>query len=125
MFYRIAAIAAVVIFTGVLSSGCAEKTEEQLVTVPPPPPSTPAQEIYAVEAPPPAEAQPASTVTFEQPAAVPITAAATTYTVVKGDTLWSIARKVYGDGQRWQDIAAANGITDAKKLRVGQELILP
>lgn len=31
-----------------------------------------------------------------------------TYTVVKGDSLWAIAKKMYGDGSKWGDIAKAN-----------------
>ena len=48
-----------------------------------------------------------------------------TYTIQKGDTLWSIATRVYGNGQRWQDIAAANPSVDPKRLIVGQQLVLP
>lgn len=32
----------------------------------------------------------------------------TTYTVKKGDTLWSIAKKYYGDGSKWQTIYNVN-----------------
>ena len=44
-----------------------------------------------------------------------------TYTVVAGDTLWSIAEKLFGDGCRWQEIY------DANKALVGPDpdLILP
>jgi len=49
----------------------------------------------------------------------------TSYTIRKGDTLWSISRQVYGNGNRWQDIASANNIANPKKLRVGQTLLLP
>ena len=31
-----------------------------------------------------------------------------TYTVVKGDTIYKIARKVYGDGAQWETLAAKN-----------------
>lgn len=31
-----------------------------------------------------------------------------TYTVVGGDTLWEIARRIYGDGSRWPEIYAVN-----------------
>jgi len=48
-----------------------------------------------------------------------------TYTVQRGDTLWSIASRQYGNGQRWRDIAAANGITNERQLAVGQVLVLP
>lgn len=45
--------------------------------------------------------------------------------VARGDTVWNIAVRHYGDGQRWRDIVAANGNIDPKKLAVGQRLILP
>ena len=48
-----------------------------------------------------------------------------TYTVVYGDTLWSIARRFYGDGKFYKKIAAANGIQDPNVLAVGQVLRLP
>ena len=48
-----------------------------------------------------------------------------TYTVRKGDTLWAIATRVYGNGQKWVDIAQANPSIDPAKLAVGQQLILP
>ena len=31
-----------------------------------------------------------------------------TYTVVKGDTIYKIARKVYGDGAQWQTLLDRN-----------------
>ena len=31
-----------------------------------------------------------------------------TYTVVKGDCLWNIAKKYYGDGSQWNKIYDAN-----------------
>lgn len=48
-----------------------------------------------------------------------------TYTVEGGDTLYSIAEEVYGDGNRWGEIAEANGIDDQSGLTVGQELDIP
>ncbi|MAX26643.1 MAG: hypothetical protein CMJ19_19290 [Phycisphaeraceae bacterium] len=47
------------------------------------------------------------------------------YQVRKGDTLWSIAMRYYGNGQRWLDIARSNGIHQADALHVGQTLKLP
>ena len=49
----------------------------------------------------------------------------TSYTIKKGDTLWSIAKKYLGDGQRWRDIVAANPGLAPAKLRVGQKINLP
>ena len=55
----------------------------------------------------------------------PITAGSDSYTIRKGDTLWSIALRVYGNGQRWQDIAAMNGINNPARLPIGKTLVLP
>ena len=42
-----------------------------------------------------------------------------------GDTLWSIASRTYGNGQRWRDLVDANPGIEPRKLRVGQELVVP
>lgn len=47
-----------------------------------------------------------------------------TYTVKKGDTLWGIAVRFYGDGVKWKTLADSNGIADPKKLPVGMVLVL-
>ena len=47
------------------------------------------------------------------------------YTVVKGDSPWSIALKLYHDGSRWREILAANPGFDFRRLRPGQALQLP
>ena len=44
-----------------------------------------------------------------------------TVTVGKGDTLYGIAERVYGDGTQWPKLASLNGI-DAKDLRPGMQL---
>ena len=50
-----------------------------------------------------------------------------TYIVVKGDTLYGIARKIYNDQRRWRDIWEANRIRvpDKNRISVGMKLILP
>lgn len=48
-----------------------------------------------------------------------------TYTVRKGDTLGSISKKFFGSTQYWKKIAAANKITDATKIKIGQVLEIP
>lgn len=48
-----------------------------------------------------------------------------TYTVVAGDTLWAIAEKFYGDGNRYPEIAAASGIANPDLINVGQVVTIP
>ena len=50
-----------------------------------------------------------------------------TYTVVKGDCLWTIAARELGSGYRWSEIYEANKsiIRNPNMIFVGQELILP
>jgi nucleoid-associated protein YgaU len=49
------------------------------------------------------------------------------YTVVKGDHLWSIAVRAYGDGYKWTEIAKVNEVnmSTANYIEVGQVLKLP
>lgn len=48
-----------------------------------------------------------------------------TYTIKKGDTLFSIAKSNYGTGRDWQKIASANPGLEPSKLRVGQQIVIP
>ncbi len=48
-----------------------------------------------------------------------------TYTVVEGDTLWSISEKSYGTGFNWQEIAKANNLGENASLEAGQKLEIP
>ncbi len=48
-----------------------------------------------------------------------------TYTVKRGDTLYSIARTHYGNGKEYTKIVAANPGVSAKTLKAGQKLTLP
>ncbi|GHV56555.1 peptidoglycan-binding protein [Synergistales bacterium] len=47
------------------------------------------------------------------------------YRVSRGDSLWIIARKIYGEGSNWTLLAKINNLQDPNMLRVGQELSLP
>ena len=64
-------------------------------------------------------AQPEQPTQPEQPAA--------TYVVIKGDSLWKIAKKLLGDGTQWKAIFEANSATvkDANRIYVGQTLNIP
>jgi nucleoid-associated protein YgaU len=50
-----------------------------------------------------------------------------TYTVVKGDSLSKIAKREYGDANKWHKIFEANKdvIDDPDLIEVGQDLIIP
>ena len=54
-------------------------------------------------------------------------AAPRTYVVAEGDTLTKIARKFYGNSNRWEDILKANRgvVKDEKSLVVGSSLTIP
>ena len=47
------------------------------------------------------------------------------YTVVRGDTLWGIAKRFYGNGSRYPEIAKANNIANPDIIHVGQRLLIP
>lgn len=48
----------------------------------------------------------------------------TTYTVKKGDSLWKIAKKLLGNGNKYKQIQSANGLSGSL-IRVGQKLKIP
>ena len=52
---------------------------------------------------------------------------AITYKVKKGDCLWKIAKKYYGEGGNWQKIFAANKgkISNPNLIYPGQEFVIP
>jgi 3D (Asp-Asp-Asp) domain-containing protein len=55
-------------------------------------------------------------------------ASSQTYTVQLGDTLYLIAQKVYGDGNRWREIYEANrGVIggNPEQIQVGMVLVIP
>lgn len=54
-------------------------------------------------------------------------AAGRTYTVQSGDTLWKIAKDMYGDGSKYMKIFEANGdlLDDPNKIFPGQTLQIP
>lgn len=47
------------------------------------------------------------------------------YEVEKGDTLYTISRKIYGDTTYVQKICELNQITDPDNIRYGQKIVLP
>jgi nucleoid-associated protein YgaU len=49
------------------------------------------------------------------------------YVVAEGDSLWKIAQRHYGDGERWRRIYEANRdlIKDPDRIYPGQQLRIP
>jgi putative chitinase len=47
------------------------------------------------------------------------------YTVVKGDNLWKIAVRAYGDGYRWVEIAKVNNLHNPNLIHPGNVFQLP
>ncbi|MFD0366132.1 LysM peptidoglycan-binding domain-containing protein [Nocardia sp. GCM10030253] len=84
--------------------------------------STGTQTDNPLPAPEPVAEAPAAPVAEEVPPPPP---AAQTYTVEPGDTLWAIAERFYGDGNRYQEIANASGISNPDVIDVGQVLTIP
>lgn len=54
-----------------------------------------------------------------------IEVATKTHKVVKGENLWNIAVKYYGDGFKWVEIATENKLENASIIEVDQELVIP
>ena len=48
-----------------------------------------------------------------------------TYEVVRGDNLWNIAVRAYGDGYRWVEIASENNLVNPDLIHAGNILVLP
>ncbi len=47
------------------------------------------------------------------------------YEVVKGDSLWNIAVKKYGNGYLWTEIAKENKMKNPSSIEIGQKLVIP
>jgi nucleoid-associated protein YgaU len=62
-----------------------------------------------------------------RPQAATVESSSPYYTVRKGDTLYSISKRVYGEGKYWREIYRANEelITSPKALHLGWKLELP
>lgn len=112
------------------NGGVAWASNTETDEVPAPPVEAPAEAPVEAPAEPAVEAEvaPAAVeVSAEEPVAPPPPPppAPRTYTVVSGDTLWAIAERFYGDGNRYHEIAAASGISNPDLINVGQVVTIP
>jgi nucleoid-associated protein YgaU len=79
-----------------------------------------------LEIPDVAAKKPTSTTKVAEVSTVATTSIATSsYTVVKGDTLWNISVRAYGDGYKWSEIAKANKLGNPNLIHAGNVLTLP
>ncbi len=97
-------------------------TETQITPVPP----APAQPVVVAPPPPPPVAPPVI-IESAPPKAEAAPAKPKTYTVKKGDSLWRIAGRVYGNPFKWPRIYQANKekIKSPNKIYPGQVLKIP
>ena len=47
------------------------------------------------------------------------------YQIAKGDSLWEISVRAYGDGYRWMEIAKANSLESPGLIHPGNTLTIP
>jgi 5'-nucleotidase len=128
---------ALVLTMGVGAVGCAKKNNAAAtaaagdvngsvtdINVAPIPPKEP-QVSYAAPA-EPVFVEPTVTQTPAASANVPVAGTAGgQYVVKKGDTMFSIAKQAYGNGNQWQKIAAANPGLTPSTLKAGRTITLP
>ena len=110
--------------------GCAKKSvtpaaNSSITEVAPPPPIhngiTPAQPIAYSDA----MAAPMDDVAPAPSRGHASSGAGKTYIVKKGDTLWAIAQRNYGDGKQYRKILAANPGIKGDRLNAGQKIVIP
>jgi len=116
-----------------IAGGCsnAKKTSEASVTEPLSPAPVAYQPAPQPYTPSPVAAQPVTYDSTPVATAAPMAASATpavsggTYTVKKGDTLYSIAKSRYGSGKEYTKIIAANPGLSPQSLKAGQTITIP
>jgi len=115
---------ALLVVAGMIA-GCSNKkspssSQNSLVDVAPPPPQPVQTAVFT--------ASPPVTSVYDAPPpepATPATPSRRTYVVKRGDTLWGIAQRTYGDGRQYKRILAANPSIKGDRLLAGQTIVLP
>jgi len=101
-------------------------TQTDEVPAPPPPATEPeAVPAAAEDLAPATDGAPAPQAEAPPPPPPPPPPAPRTYTVVSGDTLWAIAERFYGDGNKYHQIAQASGISNPDLIHPGQVVTIP
>ena len=59
------------------------------------------------------------------PTTTPPTTGRRTYVIQRSDTLWGISKRFLGAGNRWREILAVNPGLQPRRLRIGQEIVIP
>jgi nucleoid-associated protein YgaU len=59
------------------------------------------------------------------PAPAPQPTGRRTYVIQRSDTLWGISKRFLGAGNRWREILAVNPGLQPRRLRIGQEIVIP
>ncbi len=62
---------------------------------------------------------------MKQAASQPQKITGASYTVVRGDSLWAISVRAYGDGYQWVKIAKANNLANPSIIHRGNKFIIP
>ncbi|THF47266.1 5'-nucleotidase C-terminal domain-containing protein [Allorhizobium terrae] len=109
-------------YTPVASNRITEVTPKDYVAPAAQPKTAAAATATAPATPAPAASAPTAAAPAAPAAPETKTAA---YTVVKGDSLWKIAERVYGDGEAWTKISAANKLRHPNHIEIGEQLTLP
>ncbi len=106
--------------------GCSRKAKPELAAVPPPAEPVEVQDYGNAYGAQPVQFEPVAPAA-PQPFAAPVAPASgqSSYTIQKNDSLWKIAERHYGSGQRWVDIANANPGLEPTKMPVGKTIVLP
>lgn len=63
-------------------------------------------------------------ITLEKQEEIPTETNPQSYTVVKGDNLWAICKRQYGDGSKYKEIAEKNNIANPNLIYPGQVIYL-
>lgn len=101
------------------------QTDDVPAAEPPKPAEAEVVPAAAEEDPAPASAEVPAPPADAPPPPPPPPPAPRTYTVVSGDTLWAIAERFYGDGNKYHQIAQASGISNPDLIHPGQVVTIP